>query len=93
MDEQPSRGPAAAASLVSSTTGAITWALGHYAFNGGIPPEIYGFVQLAVPAIAGWAGACVAHWRQRRAERAARVAPGPQEDTQGPPPDEPAGAV
>lgn len=69
--EDASRAPAAAATLTSSTTSLITWGIGHYVFHGAIPPEVFGFVQLLVPAGLGWLGGCITHRRQIRAARAA----------------------
>lgn len=62
-----SRAPAAAATLTSSTTSFVTWAVAHYGFGGQIPPEVYGFLQLVVPAALGWAATCIAHHQQDRA--------------------------
>lgn len=64
--EATTRAPEATATLTSSTTAVITWALGHYVFHGSIPPEVYGFVQLLVPAGLGWVGACIARRRAGR---------------------------
>lgn len=66
-DEATSRAPAAAATLTSSTTSVVTWAVAHYGFGGAIPPEVFGFLQLVVPAALGWAATCIAHRRQERA--------------------------
>lgn len=65
-DLSASRGPAAAATLTSSSTSFVTWAVSHYVFGGMIPPEVYGFLQLVVPAGLGWASACAAHRREDR---------------------------
>jgi hypothetical protein len=62
-----SRAPAVSATLTTSTTGVVTWVVARYAFHGMIPPEVYGFVQLAVPAALGWAASCLMRCRQRRA--------------------------
>lgn len=67
-----SRAPAVSATLTTSTTGVVTWAVAHYAFGGMIPPEVYGFVQLVVPAVLGWVAGSVTAWRQRRAAEAAQ---------------------
>jgi hypothetical protein len=71
-EESASRAPAAAATLTSATTSCVTWAVAHYCFRGQIPPEVYGFVQLVVPAALGWLGGCITHRRQ--AEHAAQAA-------------------
>lgn len=92
--EEPGRGPATAATLTSATTGVATWAVARYAFHGQIPPEVYGFVQLAVPALLGWGASWIAQRRQecrtRRLE-ALQALPGP--DAPQPPPDATAGAA
>lgn len=67
-DVAASRTPATAATLTSATTSFVTWAVGHYGFHGSIPPEVFGFMQLVVPAGMGWAGA----WITRRRQECAR---------------------
>lgn len=73
---QGSRAPAVSATLTTSTTGVVTWAVARYAFHGMIPPEVYGFVQLGVPAALGWAASCFTRWRQRRAAEATEARTG-----------------
>lgn len=70
-EEIATRAPEATATLTSATTSFVTWAIAHYGFGGAIPPEVYGFLQMIVPAGMGWVGAC---WARRRAERAAHPA-------------------
>lgn len=72
MEEEgpASRAPAVSATLTTSTTGVVTWLVAHYCFHGMIPLEVYGFVQLAVPAGLGWAASCLTRWRQRRTAEA-----------------------
>lgn len=83
-DDVGGRAPARAATLTSSFTSFVTWAVAHYMFRGQIPPEVFGLIQLGVPAALGWAGACMAHRRAMRAAEAARGAAPGQGPTAGP---------
>lgn len=57
----------AAASVTSSTTAFVVWAVDRLVFRGGgMPPEVYGFLQICVPAGMGFLGAEVVYWRQKR---------------------------
>jgi hypothetical protein len=63
---QPMPQAATTATLTTSTTGVVIWAVAHYAFRGQIPPEVYGWLQLAVPTALGLLSAHVSHWRTER---------------------------
>jgi hypothetical protein len=54
------------ATLTTATTGMVLWALDRWLFHGYIPPEVFVFVSLAVPALLGRLGA---QWAYRRAQR------------------------
>lgn len=74
MGEQidPARpGPqVAAASMTSATTGFVVWAVDRLFFHGGMPPEVYGFLQVTIPSLMGFAGAEFIYWRQKHRQRA-----------------------
>lgn len=56
-----------AASLTAATTGFVVWGVQTYLFHGNeVPGPLYGFLQLAVPALCGRLGAEVAYRRARR---------------------------
>jgi hypothetical protein len=70
VTEQPLTRPGPqvhAASLTAATTGLAVWSVQTYLFHGNeIPGPLYGFLQLAVPALCGRLGAEVAYRRARR---------------------------
>lgn len=61
-------GPAvAAATTASATTAFVVWLVGRLFFkNEPMPPEVFGFLQVAVPAWMGFAAAEVVYWQNRR---------------------------
>lgn len=62
--------PVAAAAFTSSTTAFVVWLVNAVVFHGQpMPPEVYGFLQIAVPAAMGFAGAEVVYWQRRRHAR------------------------
>ena len=70
MVEQPLTRPGPqvhAASLTAATAGVAVWAVQTYVFHGEqIPGPLYGFIQLAVPALCGRLSAECAYRRARR---------------------------
>lgn len=59
--------PIAAASVTSATTAFVVWTVDRLVFHGGgMPPEVYGFLQIAVPSAMGFLGAEFVYWRQQR---------------------------
>lgn len=64
------RGATTTATLTTSTTSVIVWSVAHWGFHGEIPPEIYGWLMMAVPTGLGLLAAEVARWRARRALQA-----------------------
>lgn len=59
--------PVAAASVTSSATAMVVWAVDRWVFRSSpVPPEVYGFLQVVVPAAMGFLGAEVVHWRRKR---------------------------
>lgn len=52
--------------MTSATTGFVVWLVDRVIFHGGgMPPEVYGFLQIAVPGLMGFAGAEFVYWRQK----------------------------
>lgn len=61
-------GPAvAAATTASATTAFVVWLVGRLFFRSEpMPPEVFGFLQVAVPAWMGFAAAEVVYWQNKR---------------------------
>ena len=68
MDTRPTPpGPQSnAATLTTATTGVVVLALERWLFHGALPPEVYLFVQLAIPAACGRLAAEVTYRRAVR---------------------------
>ncbi|NUT27669.1 MAG: hypothetical protein HOV84_17390 [Streptomyces sp.] len=56
--------------MTSATTGFVVWAVDRLFFHGGMPPEVYGFLQVTIPSLMGFAGAEFIYWRQKHRQRA-----------------------
>jgi len=72
--EQPVRetaaAPVAAAAFTSSGTAFVVWLVGRLFFHGQeLPPEVYGFLQIAVPSGMGFVAAELVYWQRRRHAR------------------------
>lgn len=68
MTEQPLTPPGTqvnAATTTTATTGLALWAVEGF-FHGAIPPPVYAFVVLVVPAALGMVGAHLAYRKARR---------------------------
>jgi hypothetical protein len=71
------------ATLTTSATGVVVWALDKYVFGGYLPPDVYAFTNVAVPTLLGRLGA---QWAYRRARSRHECA-----DTTNPPEEAPPG--
>lgn len=54
------------ATLTTATTGVVIWSAERWIFHGYIPPEVYVFVTLVVPALLGRLSAELAYRRAMR---------------------------
>jgi hypothetical protein len=69
-ERETAAAPVAAASVTTSTVAVIVWAVDRYLFpDSPIPPEVYGFLQVAVPSWTGFLAAEIVHWQRRRHRR------------------------
>lgn len=79
----PGPGEAHAAAATSSVTGFLVWLLSRYVFHGGpVPPEVTGFILVAVTYSGTWVAARLVG--KRRAAKA--PVPPPASDQDPPPP-------
>ncbi len=59
--------PVAASAFTSSATAFVMWLVERAFFHGEqMPPQVYGFLQIGVPAAFGFLGAEVVWWQRRR---------------------------
>lgn len=68
MTEQPLTPPGPqvnAATSATATTGLALWAAEGF-FHGTVPPPVYAFLMVAVPAALGYLSAHLAYWKARR---------------------------